>query len=187
MNSPVLICRVIWDPHPVRFPLRIHGAVIREVHIAPETAWPAGRKGLVLESAWKQLGTDAVGMLLLDGDVVIDPHDLLMMMTAIVSEPAAVHTAATRIWPVSKGDIPGWVWSHWSGKPTQDLGKASAGPDFFSFGFTYIPRAVMDAAIRSGLRSKVFPHVDQHVSATAVKAGVPIRIVRDCMPKHMNY
>ena len=187
---PFLFVRVIWDAHTISFPLRIHTYNMRELHVSPEPAHPFGRKGLVLASAWQQLGTaegqlPAAGMLLLDGDVMIDPHDMIMMHGAILTEPTAVHTAPVRLWPVSKNDLEGWAWGHW--KNSQPGQGECDDPDFFSFNFTYVPRAVLDAAVKSGLKGWQFPNVDRRMSAVARATKTPIRVVKDCLPKHMHY
>jgi hypothetical protein len=182
-----LFLRLIWDAHTVKIPApRIAGSNMKELHVAPEPAHPFGRKGLALAAAWKQLATpETTGILILDGDVLIDPHDYMMMLVAIHSEPAAVHIGPAKLWPVSMGDAPGWVWGHcrnaeWSQEMTED-------PDFFAFNFTYVPRQVWQAAAAKGLRSWVFPNVDRGVSRAAREAKIPMRVVKDCHPKHMHY
>lgn len=39
-----MFLRVIWDAHHIKFPLRITGANIKELHVQPEPAHPFGRK-----------------------------------------------------------------------------------------------------------------------------------------------
>lgn len=183
---PYLFLRIIWTAHRVQFPLLMPVFNIKEVRVSPEPAAPFGRKGLVLASAWKQLAKpDTAGVLFLDGDVVVDPHDVMMMLLAINKDPAAVHIAPAKLWPVTMGDAPGWVWGHcrnaeWSQVMTMD-------PDFFAFNFTYVPRKVIETAIGKGLRGKVFPEVDRHVSKTARELGTRMSVVEDCYPKHMHY
>jgi hypothetical protein len=185
-GSPFMFIRLIWDGHHIHFPLRIAGVNIKELHVAPETAHPFGRKGLALASAWKQLEEpDMTGLLILDGDVAIDPYDYMMMYLAIQKEPDAVHIAPTRLWPISKMDLDGWAWGHcrnneWSQAMTDE-------PDFFAFNFTYIPRRVVELAISAGLKNTQFPHVDQVMSRAARQARVPMRVVEGCQPKHMHY
>jgi hypothetical protein len=184
---PFIFLRIIWDAHTVQLPpMRIFGATIKELHVAPEPAHPFGRKGLALASAWKTLtGPEHAGMLLLDGDVLIDPHDYMMMLVAIHQEPDAVHIGPAKLWPISMGDAPGWVWGHcrnaeWSQEPTDN-------PDFFAFNFTYVPRRVWELSIQKGLKGWVFPGVDRGVSKVAREARIPMRVVKDCHPKHMHY
>ena len=183
---PYLFFRVIWDAHQVKFPLRISGFPMKELHVAPENGAPFGRKGLALASGWKQLAKpDTAGLLILDGDVVIDPHDMQMMYVAMHKDRDAVHIGPAKLWPITMGDAPGWVWGHcrnaeWSQVMTLD-------PDFFAFNFTYIPRRVIELAIAKGLRGKVFPEVDRHVSRMARESGTRMHVVEDCHPKHMHY
>jgi hypothetical protein len=181
-----MFLRVIWDAHHIRFPLRIVGANIKELHVVPETAHPFGRKGLALAGAWKQLADPAMeGVLLLDGDVVIDPHDYMMMLIAIHTDPDAVHIAPTKLWPSSKNDLDGWAWGHCrDGKFSQEL---ELHPDFFAFNFTYIPRKVMDLAVAKGLKTWQFPEVDRSVSRVAREAKVRMTVVEGASPKHMHY
>jgi hypothetical protein len=182
-----IFLRVIWDAHHVKVPLaRIFGSSMKELHVAPEPGHPFGRKGLALASAWKTLARpDTAGMLLLDGDVLIDPHDYLMMLSSLVTEPDAIHIGPAKLWPVTMGDAPGWVWGHcrnaeWSQEMTEN-------PDFTAFNFTYVPRRVWELAIGKGLKGWVFPEVDRGVSRVAREAKVPMRVVKDCHPKHMHY
>ena len=181
-----MFLRVIWDAHHIHFPLRIVGANIKELHVVPETAHPFGRKGLALAGAWKQLATPEVeGVLILDGDVVIDPHDYMMMLVAIHQDPAAVHIAPVKLWPSSKNDLGGWAWGHCrDGKYGQEL---ELHPDFFAFNFTYIPRVVMEMAVADGLRNWAFPEVDRSMSRSARKARVRMTVVEGASPKHMHY
>lgn len=178
--------RIIWDAHIVRFPLRLASANIKEVHVSPEPGAPFGRKGLALAAAWKQVAEpDTAGVLLIDGDVLIDPHDYTMMREAIQAEPGAVHIGPAKLWPTSKNDLSGWAWGHCrNGVFTQEW---TEDPDFFAFNFTYVPREVMELAIRKELRNKQFPEVDRFVSRMAREAGIPMRVVKDCHPKHMHY
>src|SRR5277367_2072602 len=158
-----LFFRLIWDGHHVQFPLRLHGVNMKDLHVAPETAAPFGRKGLALAAAWTQLEeAETTGMLILDGDVVIDPYDYHMMYRAIEAEPDAVHIAPVRLWPVSKGDISGWAWGHC--KDNNFTAEMTLDPDFFSFNFTYVPRRVVELAIRAGLKNWQYPVVDKMMS-----------------------
>ena len=187
MNGvPYLFLRVIWTAHRVAFPLHITGFNIKEVQVSPEPAAPFGRKGLVLASAWKQLAKpDTAGVLLLDGDVLVDPHDVMMMLVALTKDPDAVHIGPAKLWPVTMGDAPGWVWGHCRNAEWSQV--MTTNPDFFAFNFTYIPRRVVELAIAKGLRTKVFPEVDRHVSRMAREAGIRMHVVEDCHPKHMHY
>jgi len=184
--APFMFLRLIWDGHHVRFPLRIAGVNIKELHVVPETAHPFGRKGLALAGAWKQLAEpDMSGLLILDGDVAIDPYDYMMMYVAIQKDPAAVHIGPTKLWPISKMDLDGWAWGHCRGNVWGQLMELN--PDFFAFNFTYIPRRVIELAIAKDLKGKQFPHVDQHISRVAREAGVRMNVVEECSPKHMHY
>lgn len=183
---PFVFVRVIWDAHHLKYPLHLPLANFKELHVTPEPAHPFGRKGLQLASAWKQIAKpEHRGLLILDGDVLIDPHDYMMMLVAIQLDPDAVQIAPAKLWPVSKHDSPGWVWGHCrEGKFTQDWVDD---PDFFAFNFTYLPRRVVELAIGKGLKTWQFPEVDRSVSRVAREAKVPMRVVNDCWPKHMHY
>ena len=50
-------------------------------------------------------------------------------------------------------------------------------PDFFAFNFTYVPRRVVELAIKAGLKNWQSPQVDRMMSRTARQAGVPMRVV----------
>ena len=185
MNAPeVMFVRVLWTAHYIP-PFRVPAGRVRmlDLHVTPEPSYPFGRKGLVLASAWEQLGRNADGMLILDGDVVIDPQDFIEMHGAIMAEPAAVHVAPARIWPVSTGAA-SWSWGHWKDQRGQEWTEE---PDYFAFNFTYLPAALMTACVKANMRSWRFPNVDMNVSRTAKKAGIPARVVKNCAPKHMHY
>jgi hypothetical protein len=177
----IVFVRVDWDNQA--FPLPLPGIRMHHLHVDPEPAHPFGRKGLILASAWEQLRTrTASGMLILDGDVAIDPLDLGAMLNAITRDPDVVHAAPARLWPRSTGRI-SWVWSVWDGKQSQELPKT---PTFTTFCFTYLPRPLLTRCVKAGLKRLRFPHVDSFVSAQAVAAGIPIRIVPDATPKHLQ-
>lgn len=158
------------------------------VPVAPGPGAPAGMKGREILGAWRQLSQpDFAGMLLLDGDVAIDPVDHVAMLAAIDAEPGAVHTAPVRIWPASTRRR-AWVWGHW-----RDL-QAKQGdpfdcpdPDFFTFCYTYLPRQLIDAAAAAGLDSWHYPHVDSKMAAAAARRRIPVRLVPGCWPKHLHY
>jgi hypothetical protein len=154
------------------------------LHVGPEPGYPFGRKGLALAGAWAQLSHPGQsGMLLLDGDVIIDPEDLYQMLRAVGADDAAVHTAPVRIWPASTHKK-AWTWAHWAAEPSQQVDEA---PRWFSFCFTYLPRALIDRAVRDGLPDWTYPSVDSRVSQSAQAAGLRVRVVPDCWPKHINY
>jgi hypothetical protein len=164
--------------------------------VEPEPGWPSGRKGLMLASLWKQQAKDtSQGMMICDGDVVIDSADMEAMVWAVAGERDAVHVAPVKLWPCATG-LPGWVWGHRKILPegltlqeAMDAWRTDIDdPDMFPFGFIWLPARLMDAAIKTGLAKKIYPHVDQHFWQTARDIGVPARVVRgDCHPRHTNY
>lgn len=176
-----LVClHVNWDRTalPVRLP------DFHELHIGPEPGFPAGRKGLALAGAWRQLsGSTTDGLLLLDGDVAADVLDLAAMRAAIHSQPGVVHTAPVRLWPKST-NRDGWIWGHWGDGPSQ---VSDPRPWRFSFCFTYVPRAVIEQAVADGLDGWAFPWVDREMSCAARAAGVPVHVVPGCTPKHLHF
>ena len=184
-GASMIFVRVIWDAHVVKLPLALPGARMIELHVQPEPSHPFGRKGLTLASAWTQLAKpEHAGLLILDGDVAVDPWDVLMMMAAVNLEPAAVHVAPAKIWQATTGSDQLWTWGHWRDQRGQEWTEE---PQWFAFNFTYLPRKLIELAITKGLRSKQFPQVDMWVSEVAQKAGIPVRVVKDCAPKHMHY
>jgi hypothetical protein len=176
-----MVCvRVDWDRTAI--PLRIPNFHV--IRLAPEAAYPFGRKGAALAGAWRQLsGGQTDGMLILDGDVAVDLLDVAAMRAAIHVEPSVVHTAPVRLWPASLHG-PSWVWAHWDYDPGQEN---IASPRRFSFCFTYLPRALIGACIKGGLEEWTFPHVDRLVSKQAEEGKVPVRVVPDCFPKHLHF
>ena len=183
---PFLFIRVIWSAHTIQVPFRLWGANVKELHLGLDPNHPFGRKGLALEQAWQQLAPpDCRGMLILDGDTLIDPQDYALMCEAIESDPGAVHVAPARIWPSSKPELRGWSWAHWSKHPTQEL--ETEGIEFFTFNFTYLPAQLLQAAIKGGLKGWQFPLVDSRVARTARLNRILVHVVTGATPKHLNY
>lgn len=182
---PQILCvRLDWNHTAI--PLRIASKFFR-LEVNPEPQYPFGRKGLSLAGAWKQLaGPDIAGMLLLDGDVAIDPHDYDRMLKAIDTAPEVVHTAPVKLWPIST-HLKNWVWGHGrNGRYSQD-NPADDELDTFTFCYTYLPRKLIEACIDKGLSTWAYPGVDRNVCEVARSIGMPVRLVRDCRPKHLNY
>lgn len=184
--AQVALVRLDWDRTAV--PLRAARDFFT-LHIGPEPAHPFGRKGLALKGAWCQLGNNgpepAAGMVILDGDVAIDPGDIAAMLAAIIAEPGVIHVAPVKLWPVST-KLPYWTWGH--GLHAEGLTQTDHdNPDFFSFCFTYLPRAVIEACIKAGMDRWAFPHVDEQAQVQAGKLGIPVRVVRSAHPVHLNY
>jgi hypothetical protein len=183
MSTRVVFVRVVWDKQAV--PFRLPGIRMFDLHVGPEPGYPYGRKGLALLGAWRQLRTEhCTGMVVMDGDVVIDPLDTAVMLETVGRYPDDVWTAPVRLWPAST-QRESWVWGHWNGQgPSQ---QPCADPTFFSFCFTYIPRRVIDQAASMGLDRWTFPGVDRRMSLAARAARVPVRVVDGCTPKHLHY
>jgi hypothetical protein len=187
----VLILTLAWKG---RVPAPRHPAFV--VHdILPEPNWPVGRKGLLLDRLWTHLSKDdSDGILLCDADVAIDEGDMIAMTNAACTEPDAVHTAPVKLWPKATG-LPVWIWGHRKLLPPlsneetlyawqQDIED----PEMFSFCFTYLPRRLVEGAVKSGLKRWTYPTVDQKMSETARDMGIPIRVVRNgCHPRHLHY
>jgi hypothetical protein len=172
-----LCLRLNWDN--TALPVKLKR--FRDVHIRPEAGYPFGRKGSQLAGAWRQLadaGTD--GALILDGDVGVDMADVAAMNQAIASDPHRVWVAPARLWPTTSGQED-WVWAHRRGPFSQEI---CPDPEYFSFCFTYLPRALMAAR---GLDSWTFPHVDTRISEEAQRLRVPVSVVADCWPKHLHF
>ena len=164
----------------------------------PEPEHPAGRKGLLLARIWQTLATPrSDGMLILDGDCVIDPADYAAMIAEACTGPEAVWTAPVRLWPRSTG-FRYWVWGHRellagrdplpSGEETRRIWQADiSDPDMFTFCFTYLPRVLVEACIKAGMAGWVYPHVDEGTWRTALEEDIPVRVARrGCAPKHTN-
>lgn len=181
---PDVICvRMIWDRRAIELgslPGRWHS-----LHYGPEAEHPFGRRGLAMAEAWSalQMSKQEAGMVLLDGDVAVDPHDVQAMLTAIHFEPAAVHVAPVKIWPKST-TWDAWAWGHYRDRPSQER---CVDPRRFGFSFTYLPRCLLAACVRAGLRRWAFPTCDTRVSATAARIGVAVRVVESATPTHMHY
>jgi hypothetical protein len=166
-----------------------------EHSVYPEAEYPNGRKGLLLTRLWQNLNKPTSdGAIILDGDVIIDPHDYDSLITHACTDVNAVWTAPVKLWP-SATSLTDWVWGH---RKLVDMNRPQAeivkewqqdidDPDMFTFCFTYLPAALINGAIRKGLDTRMYPKVDWFMWETAQELGIPVRVVRDCYPRHLNY
>ena len=184
----VICVRVVWDRSA---PFSMPGLPGRwhDLHFGPEPGCPAGRRGLALTSAWEAYatGTRATGLLMLDGDMAIDPRDVSLMLGYIDADPDQVWTAPYRIWPASTGR-PHWTWAHWPGGPhdaSQRLETEKIA--WCGLGFTYLPRALIQDCQAAGLRHWRFPSVDTKICQRAAALHIPIGVADQCEPKHLNF
>jgi hypothetical protein len=178
--SQVVLVRLDWDRSAI--PLRIRG--FYTLHIEPDAAHPFGRKGAALAAAWSKLATEGTtGMVILDGDVAVDPYDLAAMYAAVNTDPAAVHVAPVRLWPVST-KMRAWIWGHGKTRFSQEDPPEV---DMFGFSFTYLPALLVRSMIRHGLAGWEYPHVDEKARGRARALGLAVNVVRDATPKHLNY
>lgn len=174
--------RLDWNRTAV--PLRIGRYGFYTLHVDPEPGHPFGRKGLQLARAWATLAKPgSAGLVILDGDVAVDPQDLAHMLAAIDGEPDCIHVAPVRLWPVST-KLDRWVWGHGAGRFSRDDPDE---PDLFGFSFTYLPAALVRSCIVHGMKTWAYPDVDANTRARARALGLPVRVVRGAAPKHLNY
>jgi hypothetical protein len=178
--TKVVHVRIDWDHTAI--PMRHDFFTLR---MGPSDDYPFGQKGHVLLRAWEQLASDGTsGMLILDGDVAIDPEDLQAMHNCIDMDPLSVWTAPVKIWPISTHREE-WTWGHWAeGKPNQDILDS---PDFFTFCFTYLPLELINDCKEAGMDGWTYPNVDRWTSLTASSTRMTIRVADNCWPKHLNY
>lgn len=182
MIGDPLRLRVIWNNAVPATPFM----GFRDLHVMPEPEFPFGRKGLMFCRAWEELGPSngANGMLILDGDVAIDPHDSRAMHQALYAYPECVWVAPVRLWPISHLGRE-WTWGH--GKHGQFTQEDIDDPDMFSFSFTFLPAALCEALDESGAKHWTYPQVDLQTWELATSLGIKVRVVRDCQPKHMHW
>jgi hypothetical protein len=182
-NQNCLFVRFNWDHTALPYDPSAPDATFKDIHLQPTPSFPVGRKGLALISYWEQMQRmrPYLGMLIMDGDVAVDPLDIHIMRIYISESPEAVITAPIRLW--YEGE---WFWSHrGAANMLNDMD-----PDeihFFSFGFTYLPKSLMEAASDAGIHAESYPYVDEFVSKLAVKMGLEIKLAEGCTPKHMHF
>lgn len=182
MSFDPLALRIIWNHQiPVT-----SGLGYRNLHVDPEPGYPFGRKGLQLMTAWETIGVPGkhLGMLILDGDVAIDPHDNRSMHAHIWDDPYSIWVAPARIWPVSHLRD-GWLWGH--GKDGRFTQEDVDEPDMFSFCFTYLPSELLAAMQETDAHEWCYPEVDHMTWLLAQRKGIRVRVARNCSPKHMHY
>lgn len=177
----VLMVRIIWNHEFIPLP-RLEG--FKNLYIEPTADYPAGEKGKALACAWEELTqANTSGIVMLDGDTVIDPLDSAIMGDSITEMPNAVHVAPVRLWPHST-KFSTWVWAHGIGNYTQaDVEEI----DMFTFNFTYLPRSLMETCIHRGMKTWRYPHVDHRVVDVARETLTPMKLVKNCYPKHLNF
>jgi hypothetical protein len=175
-NLPLMI----YQTKEASFSVKFH-----ELSVYPEIEYPVGRKGLVLWSAWQQLGVkaNADGMLIVDGDVAIHPGHVIAMFNAINDKPDAVHTAPVKLWPGTSG-YDSWVWAHWEHEPSQEIDRVAK---YFSFCFTYLPKKLLDACYKGGIINWAYPNVDASVSDWARRSNIEGYSVPGIEPVHMHW
>jgi hypothetical protein len=182
MAKPICV-KVVWDNQVYPQPLDRRFNIL---HVNPSDEFPFGRKGLVFANAWKQLNSGPSkgdGLLIMDADVMIDPEDFNAMMMAIEAEPGIVHVAEAKIFPKSTKRA-SWSWAHWVTEPSQ---VSDPEPLWFSFNFTWLPKALIEACVKEGMKIWTYPQVDVNVARTAQKTGIKAKVVPGCHPKHMNF
>lgn len=183
-DQSCLFGRFNWDHQALPYNPSRAGITFKDIHIIPTADYPYGQKGLALAHFWDQMQACSTyeGILLLDGDVAIDPYDLASMVAQIeATEGQKVITAPIRLW---YGDE--WFWCHRD--ITNELSKEPELPiKYFGFGFTYLPGILMHAAIKKGLRLTAYPYVDEFMSTVALQIPIDVEIARDCDPKHLHF
>lgn len=180
--AQIICIRENWNNTALNIPIPGNFFML---HIIPSAEHPFGEKGKALAGAWKQLSNETIdGMLILDGDVAIEPGDLTNMLAAIHEHDKMVVIAPARIWPKST-KRKNWVWGHWSKDASQVIETENI--HFFTFNFTYLPRTVIEQALTDGLADWSYPGVDKRMSETAVRANVPIFVAENVLPKHLNF
>lgn len=162
--------------------------VTHRLDIKPEEGFPQGREAYLLSEKWKDIrGHDIAGVLLLGCDVAADPDDYQAMKASVLGAPTSVHTGLVKLWPASTGRLE-WMWSHRGGS----LGAPEAGqldiihPAYFSLGFVFIPRMLMDLAFPDNAGWK-WGQMDVGLSEIALRHHIPIKVVYDAQPKHLHF
>lgn len=180
-----LFVRFNWDHTAIPYAIKHPWITFKDIHLSPSPEFPTGRKGLALDSYWIQQQirlNPAYGIFIIDGDVIVDPVDMEVMLDSIRSDPKIVHTAPVRLW-LNTMRGPEWRWSHQNDNGlTQDWIDH---PRYFSFCCTFLPASLMDMAGHAGLRQRVYPYVDEFVSDVAAQVGIPVNVVADAAPKHL--
>jgi hypothetical protein len=181
--AEIICVRINWHETAASIPVP---GQFYTLHVSPTNEFPFGEKGKALAGAWKQLNPNNVmdGMLILDGDVAIEPIDMTNMLTAIHHHDKMVVVAPARIWPISTKRKQ-WSWAHWSDKPSQIMETENI--HWFSFNFTYLPKKLIDQALHDGLVSWTYPRVDMHFSETAVRVKIPVYVAEHVYPKHLHF
>ncbi len=164
----------------------LHPDIVLDVR--PTEAYPRGREAWHLSRTWLDIrGWNVPGVLLLGCDVAADPDDYQAMKSAVFRRPEVVHTGLVKLWPASTGR-PEWMWSHRGGT----INDPEAGqldiihPVYFSLGFVYIPRQLLDLAFPTNDNWK-WGEMDVGLSEIAYFHSIPINVVYGAMPKHLHF
>ena len=134
---------------------------------------------------WRDRG--AAGVIWMDPDIVADPDDLAAITARISYWPAAVWCSLHKLWPASTGRDT-WVWGHgrWAEPVPEMTQQAMVMPGWFALGMTYTPAVLLDKVL-ADLPLWPFGAIDMGLSKMARELRVPIRVARECRPKHLHY
>ena len=124
------------------------------------------------------------GMVILDGDVAVDPLHIAQMLDAVRDDLGSVHVAPVKIWPAGT-QWKSWAWAHYDETgPSQEW---DVEPRYFGFNFTYLPKQLIRKCLSDGLKDWTYPNCDSCVSQRARQLKLPCRLVRDCFPVHLHW
>lgn len=182
--AQILCIRMDWNHTAIPLPISNRFYTLQ---VNPEPEYPFGRRGLAYTRTWQQLQTPKIekGMLLLDGDVAIDPLDHAHMLDAIHENSAIIHTAPVYLWPIST-HVESWVWGFGkNNRYTQNEDDTDL--DMFTFSYTYLPRKLIEESIEAGMAEWQYPRVDKNMWKLNKKLGIEVHVVWDADAKHLNY
>lgn len=157
---------------------------VRRVVLTPTPDAPRGRYGAALQDAWADTPAEAVGLVVWEADVAIDPLIVRDLAQAVARQPRTVWAVPYRLWPSSTGR-PTAIWAHrvddGAGHPvavdaTVPCPRRCAA---VGLGCTYLPGPLLNRLARDGvLAAGTYPLLDSTVSAYAHQRQWPMRTTR---------
>lgn len=152
------------------------------VVITPTPSAPQGRYGAALRAAWIATPADAVGLVVVEQDLAIDPAIIVELRAAVTRQPRTIWAVPYRLWPTSTGRSIA-IWAHRADDGSPGGTTVSADQPCprrcaaVGLGCTYLPGPLLNR-LADRLETWTYPMLDTDLSAWARGHHWPMRTTR---------